>query len=100
MWILAIILSGLVVGAIARLLVPGRDPIGLLGTIGVGVGGALLGLWAGRALVGARSVTLHPWLWSIGGAVVVLLVVRAVTNRRRTFLGGRRGMWGRRRWSW
>ena len=89
MTILGIILVGLVVGVVARLLVPGRDPIGFLGTLGVGVGGAILGWWAGRALAGTRAVEHHPWLWAIGGAVVVLLVVRSLTYRRGFF---------RRRW--
>jgi uncharacterized membrane protein YeaQ/YmgE (transglycosylase-associated protein family) len=48
MSIIDVVLVGLVVGAIARLLVPGRDPIGVLGTLGVGVAGALVGWWAGR----------------------------------------------------
>jgi uncharacterized membrane protein YeaQ/YmgE (transglycosylase-associated protein family) len=90
--IFQIVIVGLIVGAIARLLIPGRDPIGLLGTLGVGVGGAFLGWWAGRQLVSGRSVHQHPWLWAIGGAVVVLLVVRALSRRG--------GLIGRRRWGW
>ena len=97
MTILQIILVGLVVGVVARLLVPGRDPIGFFGTLGVGVGGAILGWWGGRALVGTRSVAHHPWLWAIGGAVVVLLLVRSLTYRRgfsrRRWLSGRRWGW-------
>jgi uncharacterized membrane protein YeaQ/YmgE (transglycosylase-associated protein family) len=95
MTILGIILVGLVVGVVARLVVPGRDPIGFLGTLAVGVGGAILGWWAGRALVGARAAQHHPWLWAIGGAVVVLLLVRSLTYRRGFF---RRRWLTRRRW--
>jgi uncharacterized membrane protein YeaQ/YmgE (transglycosylase-associated protein family) len=92
MSIVEVILVGLVVGAIARLLVPGRDPIGILGTLAVGVGGSLLGWWLGRDVIGA-NVGAHPWLWSIGGAVLVLLLVRSVTYRRH-------GFWrSRRRWA-
>ncbi len=81
MSILAIILTGLIVGAIARLLVPGPDPMGILGTLAVGVGGSFLGLWVGQSLVGGQ-VTLHPWLWAIGGAVVLVLVYRSLSRRR------------------
>jgi uncharacterized membrane protein YeaQ/YmgE (transglycosylase-associated protein family) len=91
--ILQIILVGLIIGAIARLLLPGRDPIGFLGTLAVGVAGALLGWWAGQALVGTASVRAHPWLWGILGAVVVLLIVRAASGRRRPFAGYRRWRW-------
>jgi uncharacterized membrane protein YeaQ/YmgE (transglycosylase-associated protein family) len=90
--IVQIVIAGLIIGAIARLLLPGRDPIGFLGTLGVGVGGAFLGWWVGRSLVSARSVHQHPWLWAIGGAIVVLLVIRAAASRR--------GLIGRRRWGW
>jgi uncharacterized membrane protein YeaQ/YmgE (transglycosylase-associated protein family) len=95
--ILWIALVGLVAGAIARLLVPGRDPIGCLGTMAVGVVGAFLGWFVGRELVGRHEVIRHPWISAILGAVVVLLVIRLVSGR-----GGRR--WGRpawgRRWGW
>ena len=91
--ILQLIIVGLVIGAFARLLLPGRDPIGILGTLAVGVAGALLGWWAGRALVGAASVRAHPWLWGILGAVAVLLIVRALSYRRGAG-------WGRRYRAW
>jgi uncharacterized membrane protein YeaQ/YmgE (transglycosylase-associated protein family) len=97
--ILAIVVTGLVVGIIARLIVPGKDRLGFVGTLGVGVAGALLGWWAGRGLVGPHAAADHPWLWATAGAVVVLLVVRAITNRRRGWLG-RRPVLGRRRWGW
>jgi len=42
---------GLVVGLLARLLVPGRDPIGLLGTLVIGIVGAVLGGWLAGALL-------------------------------------------------
>ena len=100
MSIIEVILIGLVVGAIARLLVPGRDPIGILGTLAVGVGGSLLGWWLGRALVGA-SVGAHPWLWAIGGALLVLLVVRSLSYRRGgRWRSGRRWASGSGFWRW
>ena len=90
MSILWVILGGLIVGAIARLLVPGRDPIGFPGTLAVGVGGAFLGWWIGRELVGAHAVKEHAWLWAIGGAAVLVLAIRAFTTRRRGVFSGRR----------
>jgi uncharacterized membrane protein YeaQ/YmgE (transglycosylase-associated protein family) len=90
MSILWVILAGLIVGAIARLILPGRDPIGFLGTIAVGVGGAFLGWWIGRELVGAQAVHDHGWLWAIGGAVLILFLVRAFTYRRSGLFAGRR----------
>ena len=80
-----IVIAGLVVGAIARLLVPGRDPVGFLGTLVIGVGGAFLGFWIGRLLVGAHSVHQNPWLWAIAGGVVLVLASRLLTRRRGTF---------------
>ena len=87
--ILYIVVAGLIVGAIARLLVPGRDPVGFLGTLVIGVGGAFLGFWLGELFVGKHSVHEHPWLWAIAGAVILVLVSRLVTYRRR-------GMFARR----
>lgn len=71
---------GLIVGALARFLVPGRQPLGMLGTLAVGVGGALLGWWAGHQLVGTRA-DAHPWLWAIGGAVVLVLAWSSFAGR-------------------
>ena len=84
-----IIIAGLIVGAIARLLVPGRDPVGFLGTLVIGIGGGFLGFWIGRLIVGAHSVHQNPWLWAIAGAVVLVLFSRLLTYRRR-------GMFARR----
>src|SRR5438105_7134884 len=98
MWVLWVIVVGLIAGAIARLVLPGRDPIGFLGTIAVGIAGALLGWWVGSLLVGRAVVVRHPWLSAIIGAIVVLALTRAVAGRRR--LGGM-GRWRlARRWSW
>lgn len=88
--VLLIILAvfGLIVGAIGRLLVPGPTPIGLLGTMGAGVAGALLGGFVGRLLFGPRLTQGWIWVLSILGAT---LVVALVSRRGRSF-GGRRGL--------
>jgi uncharacterized membrane protein YeaQ/YmgE (transglycosylase-associated protein family) len=78
--ILGYIVVGMVVGLLARLLVPGRDPIGLLGTLAIGVVGAVLGGW----LAGAFFLEMEgvDWLASIGVAMLLILLVRSGSRRR------------------
>ena len=69
---LVLVLTGLVVGGLARLFVPGPDSLGMAGTIVVGIGGAFVGGLVGRALFGDTN-----WLGSLvmavlGGIVLVL----------------------------
>ena len=85
MGLLGQILFGLVVGIIAKLLMPGRDPGGWIITILLGVAGALLGGFVGRALWGGAGVTgfnLPSFVTAILGAVVLLVLYRAVAGRR------------------
>ncbi len=73
LFLLTLALFGLIVGAIARLLVPGPSPMGLLGTMAAGVAGAFLGGLVGKLLWGA---TYTPgWIMSILGAVVIVWAV-------------------------
>ncbi|HEX6985359.1 MAG TPA: GlsB/YeaQ/YmgE family stress response membrane protein [Planctomycetaceae bacterium] len=76
---------GLVAGAIARLLVPGRQPIGLLGTMVVGIVGSFVGGFLASLLFGDRDL-LSPsgWIGSIVGAVIILAIWVAIAGRRRT----------------
>lgn len=79
--IVGFVLIGLVVGILARLLVPGRDPMGLIGTILVGIVGAVVGGWlAGNVFEETRGV---DWIASIAVAIVLVLLVRAASGRRR-----------------
>jgi len=82
----AFLLLGLIAGAIAKLLVPGRDPGGIITTMAIGVVGALLGGFVGGALFGADPVEeffdVSTWLAAILGSVVLLLVFRMVSGRR------------------
>jgi len=78
--ILGYIVVGLVVGLLARLLVPGRDPIGLLGTLVIGVVGAVLGGWLAGAFF--RETEGVDWLASIGVAMLLILLVRSGSRRR------------------
>ena len=76
------IVVGLAVGAVARFLVPGRDEMGCLGTIILGVVGSFVGgfLWS---LIQFHQVELRPigFIGSVIGAVVVLLLRRLVAAR-------------------
>jgi len=77
-FIIILLLVGLIAGAIARLLVPGRDPMGLLGTIGLGVVGSFVGGFL-QNLIFFHTLTLfHPSgiIGSIIGSIIVLLISR------------------------
>lgn len=78
--ILGYILVGLIVGLLARLLVPGRDSVGLLGTLVIGVVGAVLGGWLAGAFF--RETEGVDWLASIGVAMLLILLVRSGSRRR------------------
>jgi uncharacterized membrane protein YeaQ/YmgE (transglycosylase-associated protein family) len=82
MGILSWIVFGLVVGIIAKLLTPGRDPGGIIVTILLGIAGALLGGFIGRAMGFYGPSQTAGWLMSIGGAIVLLLLYRMVAPRR------------------
>jgi uncharacterized membrane protein YeaQ/YmgE (transglycosylase-associated protein family) len=86
MSILAWIVLGLLVGAIARAIVPGRtEPSGCIGTLAVGVLGALIGGFIASALdLGHLGdfFDLGTWLIAIGGAVLLLLLIRAIAGPR------------------
>jgi len=82
--VLGWILFGLVVGAIAKLLMPGRDPGGFIVTILLGIAGALLGGFFGRAMGWYREGEPAGFLMSLIGAVVLLVIYRmAIGNRAR-----------------
>ena len=82
MGILSWIVFGLVVGIIAKFLMPGRDPGGFIVTILLGIAGALLGGFLGRAMGFYGPSESAGWLMSILGAVVLLLLYRCVARRR------------------
>ncbi|MDR7418832.1 MAG: GlsB/YeaQ/YmgE family stress response membrane protein [Armatimonadota bacterium] len=70
------VIVGAVVGAIARFVLPGKDPGGLLNGVLIGIGGSLLATYAGRALGLYEAGQGAGFLASIVGAVVLLLIVR------------------------
>jgi uncharacterized membrane protein YeaQ/YmgE (transglycosylase-associated protein family) len=79
--ILSWILFGLVVGVIAKLLMPGRDPGGFIITILLGIAGALLGGFIGRAMGFYGPNQQAGWLISILGAIILLALYRLVARR-------------------
>lgn len=82
---LAFTLLGLIAGAIAKLLVPGRQGGGWIATLILGVIGALVGGWLAGAIFGieyGEFFELTSWLIAIAGAVVVLLIWGLITRGR------------------
>lgn len=81
MGIIGWILVGLIVGAIAKLLMPGRDPGGMIITIGLGIAGAVVGGAIGRALGFYDPSQPAGWIMSIVGAILLLIIYRATFGR-------------------
>jgi uncharacterized membrane protein YeaQ/YmgE (transglycosylase-associated protein family) len=84
MTVIGWIISGLIVGAIAKLLMPGRDPGGFIVTIVIGIVGAMIGGGIGRAAGFYGPNQTAGWLMSIVGAIVLLFLYRLVMGRRTT----------------
>ena len=82
MGILTWILFGLVVGVIAKLLMPGRDPGGFIVTILLGIAGALLGGFLGQAMGFYGPNESAGWIVSILGAILLLALYRMMARRR------------------
>jgi uncharacterized membrane protein YeaQ/YmgE (transglycosylase-associated protein family) len=82
MGILAWILFGLVVGIIAKLLMPGRDPGGFIITILLGIAGALLGGFLGQSMGWYGEGESAGWIVSILGAILLLALYRMLVRRR------------------
>ena len=86
MGIIAFVILGLLAGIIAKAILPGEDPGGLIVTAIIGIVGALLGGFLAAALFGAHPLDeffdISTWLTAIIGSIVLLLIYRAVTGRR------------------
>lgn len=81
------ILIGLIMGAIARAVLPGRTDGGWVTSLIIGVVGALLGGWIAQALFNVESNTgffsFTTWLWAFIGSLLVLVIWGAVTGRKK-----------------
>jgi uncharacterized membrane protein YeaQ/YmgE (transglycosylase-associated protein family) len=76
------ILFGLIVGALAKLVMPGRDPGGIIVTMLIGIAGSLLGGFLGRAMGLYGPGEAAGFLMSFLGAVVLLVLYRMMVRRR------------------
>jgi uncharacterized membrane protein YeaQ/YmgE (transglycosylase-associated protein family) len=85
--VLGWILFGLIVGVIAKLLMPGRDPGGIVVTIVLGIVGALVGGYIGRALGLYGPNDPAGFLMSLVGAIILLAIYRMMAHRRVTRVG-------------
>jgi uncharacterized membrane protein YeaQ/YmgE (transglycosylase-associated protein family) len=80
------IIFGLIVGFIARALVPGKDNIGLLATIGLGVLGSVVGGLLGSLLTSPHVLSFKSpvgWIGSVVVAIILLVIYNKVTGRKR-----------------
>ncbi len=84
---LGFLLLGLIAGALAKLILPGKQGGGWFVTLILGVVGALLGGWLGSLLLN-RPLTefwdLGTWLLAIGGSIIVLLIYGLIVGRKST----------------
>ncbi|MFF3017326.1 GlsB/YeaQ/YmgE family stress response membrane protein [Streptomyces sp. NPDC057939] len=87
MGILAWILIGLFAGLIAKALMPGKDPGGLIITVLIGIAGGLLGGWLGKVIFGVDSIDgffdVSTWIAAIVGSLILLAVYRLITGNKR-----------------
>lgn len=84
MQIIATLFIGLVVGALAKLIMPGKDPGGIILTIVLGVAGAFLARLIGRAAGWYEAGDTPGMILSVAGAIVLLVGYRLIIQRRRT----------------
>ncbi|MFE5520957.1 GlsB/YeaQ/YmgE family stress response membrane protein [Streptomyces virginiae] len=86
MGILAWILIGLFAGIIAKMLMPGKDPGGIIITILIGIAGGLLGGWLGKVIFGVDSIDgffeISTWIAAIVGSLILLGVFRLISRAR------------------
>ena len=85
-FIIVLLFVGFIAGGLARLLVPGPDPMSLFGTWLLGVLGSFLGGFLGYVIFGADlddgAVQVSGIIGSVLGAIILLLIYRAVQRRR------------------
>jgi uncharacterized membrane protein YeaQ/YmgE (transglycosylase-associated protein family) len=82
MAILSTLLVGLIVGAIAKLLMPGKDPGGFIITILLGIAGAFIATYIGQAIGWYKVGQPAGWIMSVIGAMILLLLYRLMFKRK------------------
>jgi len=86
--ILYLVVVGIIAGYLARLLVPGKDPMGFFGTMALGIVGSFVGGFLGYVLfakdIGEGALQASGIIGSIIGAILALLIWRALGGRGRT----------------
>ena len=83
MGILWMLIIGLIVGAIAKLIMPGKDPGGFIVTIILGIAGAFLAGFLGRALGWYGEGDAAGFIASVIGAIILLIIYRMIAGRSR-----------------
>ncbi len=78
------LIIGLIVGAVAKLLMPGKDPGGIIITMLLGIAGAFVGTFIGRALGLYRDGASAGFIVSVIGAIVLLWIYRMFRTRKAT----------------
>jgi uncharacterized membrane protein YeaQ/YmgE (transglycosylase-associated protein family) len=88
MGVIAFLILGLLAGAIAKAILPGDDPGGIIVTMLIGVVGAMLGGFLAGVLFDVNPVdeffSISTWLAAIVGSIILLLIYRLVTGRNTT----------------
>lgn len=86
MGFLAFVLLGLIAGAIAKAIMPGKQNGGWFATLLLGIVGAMIGGWLGSILFDApleQFWSIQTWALAIGGSIVVLLIWGVITGRKK-----------------
>jgi uncharacterized membrane protein YeaQ/YmgE (transglycosylase-associated protein family) len=81
MHLIGTLIIGLIVGALAKLIMPGKDPGGIIITILIGIAGAFIGTFLGQALHFYQPGESAGWIMSIIGALILLGIYRAIRGR-------------------
>jgi uncharacterized membrane protein YeaQ/YmgE (transglycosylase-associated protein family) len=81
MHLIATLMIGLVVGALAKLIMPGKDPGGIIITIIIGIAGSFLGTYLGQAMHLYQPGQSAGWIMSIIGALILLGIYRVIKGR-------------------
>ncbi len=82
MHLLWTLIIGLIIGAVAKLLMPGKDPGGIIITILLGIAGSFVGTFIGRALGFYRDGASAGFIMSVLGAILLLVLYRVIVRRR------------------